>query len=696
MIRPWRAIKSVWRSLSLAKRRPRVHREIVIIGHDNDAIHSLIRRLFECERDGARVLIPDLADPATTAVAPALTALYLRSGGGPRRRRWVVHVPEGRDAPPDDGEVSWERRADTMVLCLSRAALRAASSDRGEEDLPLLRAVSFARDRGRLSRSSVVVLDPPETAGPRDALQVRCDLPRNRSLAEGVSALLTEADGRPGDGLADPLWREFLSREVGASRRLARLVETARLAVGRQSPLFFVPCEAPGAAPLTPLLEWLDGRVERRGASRALYLLARALTCGAAVTAIAFLIAAAAVPPARTLDRPAWRGLSGQSLVNAVNGDLALRRSKYSAVVRWALDNKTAENQLNGVDRAIENYQESQGRAASEDARARRVDEATRLVADALKALGSATPSERLEILGKLLDDVGSLRKQAGSVHSADGHGPAGASASLGTQLMRAGLLAAIGSVVANPADPSLMVSDPGIGRRALDMLRQEGADASLVGGVGTLLATPDAVAVHRGFDRLAAEHPMLREFRGLLPRVDARAAVAALVGLDDATLLRDAESVRSEARALLALQGDAALDQATQDALRDLLGRINELSLERPMVIRFTRPFEKGWHLDISCDGGQSYRPARWFSGQDGCVAEVWAGYGRRLHVAVNWRTDVHAVVVRRSEAPTMPCVEETRTSIVLRDRQGSLTIDGREINYEVISGWPATTPGA
>jgi len=96
----------------------------------------------------------------------------------------------------DDGEVSWERRADTMVLCLSRAALHAASSDRGEEDLPLLRAVSFARDRapeplfGYRAR-------PSGDGRPRDALQVRCDLPRHRSLAEGVNALLTEADGRP-------------------------------------------------------------------------------------------------------------------------------------------------------------------------------------------------------------------------------------------------------------------------------------------------------------------------------------------------------------------------------------------------------------------------------------------------------------------------------------------------------------------
>jgi len=72
------------------------------------------------------------------------------------------------------------------------------------------------------------------------------------------------------------------------------------------------------------------------------------------------------------------------------------------------------------------------------------------------------------------------------------------------------------------PCRPELMVSDPGIGRRALDVLQQEGADASLVSGVGTLLATPDAVAVHRGFDRLAAEYPTLREFRALLPRVDA------------------------------------------------------------------------------------------------------------------------------------------------------------------------------
>jgi len=107
-----------------------------------------------------------------------------------------------------------------------------------------------------------------------------------------------------------------------------------------------------------------------------------------------FLIAAATVPAARTLDRSAWRDLSGQSLVDAVNSEVALRRSKYDAAVRWALDNKTLRS-VEWRGSGIEQYQESQGRAASEDARARRVDEATRLVADALRALGSATPSER-------------------------------------------------------------------------------------------------------------------------------------------------------------------------------------------------------------------------------------------------------------------------------------------------------------
>jgi hypothetical protein len=244
------------------RRRPRADREIAIVGPSELDCRSVIDLL----RSGGRTGVPARPSEHAGEAPPGpdvYQVVYLPVEGSRRNRWWNVHVPQWDLTRKGPVEGPWQVECDTILLCLPYRDILEGGVQEDCLKFCLPFSVAYARRRGRLRRTAIVLTGMPANLSPRHASQVVLEIRDGIDLRQAILTQIAAASGRAGDGLADPDWVRFLKEEIASNHTLAEFLDVIRRAAGRPCPVLFINEESPSVGAEGPLGTWIEGRRSR-------------------------------------------------------------------------------------------------------------------------------------------------------------------------------------------------------------------------------------------------------------------------------------------------------------------------------------------------------------------------------------------------------------------------------------------------
>ena len=133
-------------------------------------------------------------------------------------------------------------------------------------------------------------------------------------------------------------------------------------------------------------------------------------------------------------------------------------------------------------------------------------------------------------------------------------------------------------------------------------------------------------------------------------------------------------------------------LDAGVALRARDLIAAVAAFGETRELVVRFTRSYDAGWHLDLAIGG--EWIAAQWLAsgGDEGCFARIRIAPGGRLDARLNSETAVHW----KERSGAGPCVRGSSTPFRLDAPSGEIDLSGLRVHWDVVEGWPAWPPVA